>query len=334
MLTIIIIILGISFLLYTLLGGADFGAGIIETFTGSKESKTVSKAMAPVWEANHVWLILAVVIMFTGFPKVYAAISLSLHIPLMVALMGIVLRGSAFIFRFYNVSDDGSMDKYFTVFFKLSSLITPVFLGIIFGAMTLGRVSLNNSGSFYEQFIFPWCNIFCFTFGLFLASLFAYIAAVFLIGETENKSEQKKYIRLSLTFLLLTFTLALFVFVTAELQNQHLFNKLFTHSLSTGAFGIAFLLIPAIIYLFRHPTIFYLRAAISLQVTLVLLGWFAMNFPVMLYEKNGNHLSFLNAHAPYATLYQLLIALLVGLVLIIPSFYFLFKVFKKTKGLQ
>ncbi len=334
MLTIIIIILGISFLLYTLLGGADFGAGIIETFTGSKESKTVSKAMAPVWEANHVWLILAVVIMFTGFPKVYAAISLSLHIPLMVALMGIVLRGSAFIFRFYNVSDDGSMDKYFTVFFKLSSLITPVFLGIIFGAMTLGRVSLNNSGSFYEQFIFLWCNIFCFTFGLFLASLFAYIAAVFLIGETENKSEQKKYIRLSLTFLLLTFTLALFVFVTAELQNQHLFNKLFTHSLSTGAFGIAFLLIPAIIYLFRHPTIFYLRAAISLQVTLVLLGWFAMNFPVMLYEKNGNHLSFLNAHAPDATLYQLLIALLVGLVLIIPSFYFLFKVFKKTKGLQ
>src|SRR5687768_5964304 len=108
MLILVIIILGISFILYTLLGGADFGAGIIETFAGKKGEGTISKAIAPVWEANHVWLILAVVILFTAFPRVYSSLSLVLHIPLMLVLLGIILRGTAFTFRHYDVIDDRS----------------------------------------------------------------------------------------------------------------------------------------------------------------------------------------------------------------------------------
>src|SRR6185312_1756165 len=102
MLTIIIIILAIAFILYTLLGGADFGAGIIESLAGRREEVTISKAIAPVWEANHVWLILAVVILFTAFPMVYSSLSTVLHIPLMIVLLGVVLRGSAFAFRAYS----------------------------------------------------------------------------------------------------------------------------------------------------------------------------------------------------------------------------------------
>src|SRR5215213_5330555 len=116
MLTIIIIILGVSFILYALLGGADFGAGIVETFAGRKGEKTISKAIAPVWEENHVWLILAIVILFTGFPQVYATISTALHIPLMIVLIGIVLRGSSFTFRHYYVTHDAT-HKYYTFFF-------------------------------------------------------------------------------------------------------------------------------------------------------------------------------------------------------------------------
>src|SRR5438046_4194973 len=99
MLILIVIILGASFILYALLGGADFGAGIVESFAGKREEVTISKAIAPVWEANHVWLILAVVILFTGFPQVYSSLSLVLHIPLMMVLLGIICRGSAFTFR-------------------------------------------------------------------------------------------------------------------------------------------------------------------------------------------------------------------------------------------
>ena len=126
MLTLIIGILGAAFVLYTILGGADFGAGIIETFAGEKGERTISKAIAPVWEANHVWLILAVVILFTAFPAVYASVSLVLHIPLMLVLLGIIFRGTAFTFRHYDVMHDDT-HRYYTILFKTSSILTPFF---------------------------------------------------------------------------------------------------------------------------------------------------------------------------------------------------------------
>ena len=164
MLTAIVIIFSASLLLYTLLGGADFGAGIVETFSGKREEVTISKAIAPVWEANHVWLILAVVILFTGFPAVYASLSLVLHIPLMIVLLGIIMRGTAFTFRHYDAINDRS-HYYYTLLFRVSSFITPLFLGIILGAMILGRITLNTSTGFYETcswrhgsifFVLPW----------------------------------------------------------------------------------------------------------------------------------------------------------------------------------
>lgn len=331
MLYIIIFILGISFILYTLLGGADFGAGIVETFAGKKGEKIVSRAMAPVWEANHVWLILAIVIIFTGFPQVYATISLSLHIPLMIVLMGIVLRGSAFTFRNHDTGHP-TTHKYFTIFFKTASFITPLFLGITLGAFIWGKISLEPAGNFYQRFIMPWFNIFCLSIGLFTSALFAFIAATFLVGETIQTPEQKKYTRLSKIFMGLTYLLGIIVFIIAELGNHSLLNDFLHSTPSLIAFGVVVLLIPAIFYLYSHPNIIYLRSVIALQVTFIILGWFAMQYPVLIFEKNGNHLSFINTQAPYATLYQLFIALIVGLVLIVPAFIFLFKIFKKSKN--
>lgn len=324
MLSAIIIILGVSFILYALLGGADFGAGIVEAFTGRKGEKVISKAIAPVWEANHVWLILAIVILFTGFPQVYSTISTALHIPLMIVLVGIVLRGSSFTFRHYDVTRDET-HKYYTAFFKASSFITPFFLGITLGAMILGYIDLDATGSFYDQFIRPWLNGFCITMGLFSTSLFGYIAAVFLIGETVEK---KKYARLARMFLLVTIAMGALVFVTAEIQGHHLLNEFLQSSLSIACLALVAVLIPLVFYLINHPVVVYLRAVVGLQVSLIMIGWFAIQFPVLVYEKNGNHLTFYNTQAPEATLLQLLIALFVGLLLVVPAFYYLFKVFK------
>lgn len=330
MLQIIIFILITSLILYTLLGGADFGAGIIEMLAGRREERTISKAMAPVWEANHIWLILAIVIIFTGFPQVYADISTYLHIPLMVMLMGIVMRGSSFIFRYYDIEDKRS-HRYYTFFFDISSFITPLFLGITFGAVMLGDISAADATDFYSVFIAPWFNPFCIAVGLFFTALFGYIAAAFLIGETKHADERKRYVRLSKIFLAANLILSALIFLIAEVQGRHLLQEFVHHTAGFIAFSIVALLIPFILYLFEHPRIWYLRAAIGLQVSLIVLGWFALQYPVLLYEQNGNDLTFFNAHAPEATLRQLLIALLVGLALIIPSFYFLFTVFKKNK---
>src|SRR5512145_2862025 len=109
----IVAILGISLLLYVLLGGADFGAGIVEMIVGKKSSRIVSKAIAPVWEANHIWIILAVVILFNGFPLAYTTITTYLHIPLLLALIGIIIRGAAFSFRYYDVVG-GHIENYYS----------------------------------------------------------------------------------------------------------------------------------------------------------------------------------------------------------------------------
>jgi cytochrome bd ubiquinol oxidase subunit II len=329
MLTFIVIILGAAFLLYTLLGGADFGAGIVEAIVGRRGEAIVSKAIAPVWEANHVWLILAVVILFTGFPSVYASLSWVLHIPLMIVLLGIIMRGTAFTFRHYDVHQ-GRSHKYYTILFHVSSFITPIFLGMILGAMILGRITFNQSEGFYNVFIAPWLNWFCLFMGLFSACLFSYLASVFLVGETTIPAERIQYAKFSKYSMIGTAILGVLIFIIAEIEG-HSFAKSFWHSApSVIMLLIAALLCPFIWHFLnkeKNKTI-YLRIGTGIQVTAILLGWFSIQFPVLIEVKNADELTFYNTQAPAATLEQLLIALIVGLLLIIPGFAFLFRVFK------
>src|SRR6187549_2881308 len=134
---VVIAYLYLAILLYVLLGGADFGAGIIELSTSQRDirrtRKTLYHAVGPIWEANHMWLIIAVVILFVGFPVIYSTLSVHLHIPLVIMLMGIIARGTAFVFRHYDaVRDD--MQRIYNRVFVGSSFITPFFLGIIAGS--------------------------------------------------------------------------------------------------------------------------------------------------------------------------------------------------------
>lgn len=130
MIYVVIIYLWVALLLYLLLGGADFGAGIIELFT-TEDNKARTRhisyqAIGPVWEANHMWLIIAIVILFVGFPGIYATMSVHLHIPLVVMLLGIIARGTAFAFRNYDAVTD-NLQKVYNKIFVYSSFITPLF---------------------------------------------------------------------------------------------------------------------------------------------------------------------------------------------------------------
>ena len=123
----IILVLGVSLWFYLILAGADLGAGILEVFKGKKDGRIqeqmIERAMGPVWEVNHIWLILSVVILFVGFPRVYTELSTLFHIPLTFMLIGIVFRGSAFAFRHYDAIKDKSQNLY-SFFFAYSSLWT------------------------------------------------------------------------------------------------------------------------------------------------------------------------------------------------------------------
>src|SRR5438552_1988305 len=98
-----------SLIVFALTGGADFGGGMWDLLAfgprAKRQREAIADAIAPIWEANHVWLILVIVLLFTAFPRGFAVMMTSLHLPMTAILIGIVLRGSAFIFRKYDVKD-------------------------------------------------------------------------------------------------------------------------------------------------------------------------------------------------------------------------------------
>src|SRR6266542_5599755 len=158
---------------YALLAGADFGGGVWDLFARGPrkepQRELVADAIGPVWEANHVWLILALVLLFTCFPPAFARLGTLLHIPLSLVLIGIVLRGSAFTFWRYG-SPGGEDERRWGVVFAIASLITPLLLGTTAGAIASGALGEGGRGmgsGFYATYVAPWLNPFALSVGVF-----------------------------------------------------------------------------------------------------------------------------------------------------------------------
>ncbi len=323
--------LAASLLLYVLFGGADFGAGVLELFlsrkSGSAERKLISEAMAPVWEANHVWLILALVIVFVGFPPLYSLISIYLHLPVLLVLIGIVARGCAFTFRHYDTLTPEFQPLYNWTF-ALSSLWTSFFLGVTGGALILGRID-PTATTFAELYLAPWANWFCLAMGLFTTSLFAFLAAVYLVGEANTPSLQQSFWRKARASSIAMLASGVLVFFTSELEGRPLFREFFTHPWSVACFCLATLLFYP---LFRSlkQSVLWSRALGASIVALVLLGWYAIQLPAAVLLKSGP-ITFFEAAAPQATLSALLWALAIGSILIFPALAYLLKIFKGAR---
>src|SRR5690606_27547916 len=147
----------------------------------------------PVWEANHMWLVLMVVILFVGFPAVYARVSVNLHIPLTAMLLGVIARGTSFTFRHYDAVRDRSQRAY-TGFFAFSSVWTPFFLGVTMGALVPGRITAAPA-TYAEGYLAPWLRPFPLALGAFTVCLFTFLAAVYLIGESPAGSLRRSFVR-------------------------------------------------------------------------------------------------------------------------------------------
>jgi cytochrome d ubiquinol oxidase subunit II len=325
---ILIFFLGVSLFLYVLLGGADFGAGIVELFTGRKSIRTISKAIAPVWEANHIWIILVVVILFNGFPKVYTSITTYLHIPLLLALIGIIFRGTSFTFRYYDIPEKRIGD-YYSQFFRYSSIITPFFFGTVLGAIISGRIPVTPEGSFYQVYVYPWLNLFSITTGIFVTILFGWLASVFLVGEAiDNKPNKENYIKTTYLFFAFLVLAGVLVFVTAQLSGIELLYKFWQSPISLGSLIFATVLAPIIWYYTRRTNVLLTRILAGMITFCILLGWFGIQLPVMVYISNGKDLTIWNSIAPVATIKYLVYALIAGILLIFPAIAYLYKVFK------
>lgn len=313
--------------LYALTGGADFGGGVWDLLaTGPRagaQRALIERAIAPVWEANHVWLVVLVVLLFAGFPPAYAAISVALHLPLSLALLGIVLRGSAFVFRRYG-APVGQLA--WGRAFAVASAVTPLCLGAALGALAGGELRLVG-GLPAGGLVAPWLAPFPLATGLLALAAFAYLAAVYLALEAEDPELRGDFRRRALAAWA---ALLLVAVLCAGLSGPG--TARFRGALLGSPWSPPLLVAAALATLGALLALLgrRLRAARILaagQVGLLVLGWGFAQRPWLVYPD----LTLETAAAPPATLRLLLGLVLAGALLVLPALAWLLVTFKAAR---
>lgn len=318
---------------YVLLAGADFGGGVWDLLARGRnrdaQRALIAHAIGPIWEANHVWLVLVVVLLFTCFPSAFAHLATVLHIPITLMLVGIVLRGSAFTFRTYDSTRD-AVQRRWGLIFSISSVLTPVLLGVCLGAVAAGRVPMMPPADaaaldFAARFVDPWASSgFAWAVGALTLALFAGLAATYLTVETTDTELQDVFRRRALQSQGVVVLTALGTLWLARDASPMLFGALtqgagvpVLHALTALATAVTCWALAR-----RHFRV--ARLAMVGQASCLVWGWAWSQFPWLLPPDR----SITSLAAPRITLSLTLGALSVGTLILLPSFVYLFRVFK------
>ena len=314
---ILLIVLVTGVILYTLFGGADFGVGVWEFGTAfqssEKEREYLYRAIGPVWEANHVWLIFVLVILFGAFPLAFAEICRALWLPLLIALVGIVFRGVGFAFRSYAAGMMRQQAIWGTLF-SIASTATPFFLGAAFGAMASGKMQTTG-----------WISPFSVYSAFFFVGVCAYISAVYLTREAKNQREKELEMlwrSRSLTMGVWLGILSLVGLVIIKTDAPILWNEFRQHSWSFVSLS----------FVFGNLSLWGLwkgkltAATICSQLAIVsvILGWSVAQYPILIWPG----LTMAMAKSPEPVLWAMIWGLSLGSILLVPSLVYLFYLFK------
>jgi len=307
--------------LYAILAGADFGGGLWDLIaggdiTGRAPRRLIDDTVTPVWESNHVWLIFALVIFWTAFPRAFAAVMTTCALPLWLAVLGIVLRGAGFAFR--KEVQGVRWQRLLGAVFAFSSLLTPFFMGTVVGAVAAGRVALDAEHSTLTVWTSPTSIL----IGCLFVAVCAYEAAVFLIGEAAKRTDRRleRYFR-SRAAIAGTVAGALSLATLLELRTS---DTLLYHRLTGRALPLVVLAAVcglAVIALLLAGRSRGLRVVSAGGAAAVVWGWGVAQYPTLL-PRTGLTLS--DGSAPHATLVTVFAVFVLAVVLVIPSFLLLF----------
>lgn len=316
-----------ALVLYALFGGADFGGGLWDLLaTGRRsddERRVIARAIGPIWEANHVWLIAVIVLLFSCFPRAYATLSNALHLPLTMMLFGIVLRGSAFVFRAYDTQREDVFHAWSRVF-AAGSVVAPYMLGVCLGAAVSGGIRLDAKGRWSGDLVEAWLTPFPLVVGFFVLAVFAFLAAVFLTNETDDAELQDAFRAKALWAAGAVTVLAWLVFALAGSSAPHLREGLWTSWWAPPFQAVTATLGVACLHALWTRRFARARVLAGVQVAGVVCGFGAAQYPFLVFPD----LTFHAAAAPERVLEVVALGMTVGLVLLLPAYLWLFRVFK------
>jgi cytochrome bd ubiquinol oxidase subunit II len=317
--------LGFGLLLYALTGGADLGAGLWSLLARGPrreaQRQAVSHAIAPIWEANHVWLIFVIVVLFSAFPRAFAVLGIAFHIPIALSLLGIVMRGAAFSFHAYGIQSDATKERWERLF-AWSSSVTPVFLGLVVGGLSSGKVRVSD-GIVTSGWFAGWTTPFAVLVGLFALALFALLSACYLAADTDGDLSDD-FRRRAIAAELVAGVLAFAVFLVARREAPALFDELASSPWTWPVQGVTAALALSTIYFAVRRRARLARYSAALQVAMVVIGWgLAMDHHFVRPDVTID-----TAGSRPEVLPSLVVALGVGALVLVPALYYLYRVFK------
>jgi cytochrome bd ubiquinol oxidase subunit II len=323
-----LILLLVGLAAYAVLGGADFGAGFWQLWGGQGErSRAIREhahhAMGPVWETNHVWLIFVLVVCWTAYPTAFASIASTLSIPLFIAAVGIIMRGTAYALR--SGAATAREQRRIEVVFAFSSILTPFALGAVIGGIASGRVPVGNAEGDLAMSWLNWTSIFV---GILAVAAAAYLAAVYLAADAVRigRADLAAAFRArALGTGVVAGALAFAGLAVVRHDARRIWDGLtsgagFAAVLVSAAAGVATLVL---VYRSRFEPA---RVSAALAVAAIVAGWALAQRPRFL-----PGLTIVEAAASHSALIAVLVGIAVGAVVLIPSLVLLFRLFLRGR---
>jgi cytochrome bd ubiquinol oxidase subunit II len=322
--------LGVSILLFALAGGADFGAGLWSLFArrgerATEQQQLIERSIGPLWEANELWVVVSTVILWSAFSPAFSAYGTALFIPFVLAIAGILLRGAFLAFRIEAGEEAPGAYRFFGEIFGSMSIVTPFFLGTAAGAIASGRLRLNENELPVDGYLQPWLGPFPIIVGLLGVATCVYLSAIYpTLDAADNEPLQEDFRIRGIIAGVVLGVLGVVAMPITRFDAPYMWEGLYPEGLGSALMIVAALSLVTSLVLIFLRRYWFARAAAIMQVVAVFCAWAVAQYPYLLVPD----ITIQDAASPRPVLVAMSILIVAYVVVLGPSLWFLFRLFK------